>query len=78
VVAKATTVLVAASIPVLSGFGPLLLGHAELATLIVVVEGILQLFQWEQHWLRYRGTWLVLYDEKKRAGSIGCTWSAAR
>ena len=49
-----------------------MLGSAELATLvvgmlgavIVVIEGLLRLFQWEQHWLRYRGTWLALDREK--------------
>jgi hypothetical protein len=69
---KVTALLVAAVIPFLSGFGERLLGSTEQAILIVgllgavivVAEGLLRLFQWEQHWLSYRATWQALDREK--------------
>ena len=72
IIAKGSSLLVAATIPVLSGFGAQLLGEQGPTTLIVgilgaaivVLEGLLRLFQSEQHWLRYRSTWLALKREK--------------
>jgi hypothetical protein len=61
---------VAAAIPDLSGFGELWLGSYLTLTLgllgavIVVIEGLLRLFQWEQHWLNYRTTKLALDREE--------------
>src|SRR5215217_7390501 len=51
---KAVSIVVAAAIPLLSGFGDLWLGSHLTLTLgllgavIVVIEGLLRLFQWEQ------------------------------
>jgi hypothetical protein len=84
-VSKVLTIFIAAAIPMLSGFGPQLLGSAEAATLvvgifgavIVVIEGILRTFQWEQHWLRYRSTWLALDREKALYSASAGPYGAA-
>ena len=67
---KVLSLIAAAAIPVLSGFGDrwvgldVTLSVGLLGAAIVVIEGLLRLFQWEQHWLRYRATWLALDREK--------------
>ena len=71
-IAKVASLLIASTIPVLSGFGDrwftlegqtmLIIG--VLGASIVVIEGLLRLFQSEQHWLRYRMAWLALDREK--------------
>ena len=76
---KVLSLIAAAAIPVLSGFGErwvgvdVTLSVGLLGAAIVVIEGLLRLFQWEQHWLRYRATWLALDREKalylSRAGT---------
>ena len=67
---KVLSLIAAAAIPILSGFGErwvtldVTLTVGLLGAAIVVIEGLLRLFQWEQHWLRYRATWLALDREK--------------
>jgi len=66
---KVTSIIAAAAIPVLAGFGVdwlgsyLTLALGLLGAVIVIIEGLLRLFQWEQHWLNYRTTKLALDRE---------------
>jgi hypothetical protein len=66
---KVISIIAAAAIPVLAGFGGEWLGSyltlalGLLGAVIVIIEGLLRLFQWEQHWLNYRTTKLALDRE---------------
>jgi hypothetical protein len=59
-ISKVLSLVAAAAIPVLSGFGErwvgidVTLSVSLLGAAIVVIEGLLRHVQWEQHWLRYR------------------------
>jgi Protein of unknown function (DUF4231) len=61
---KVAQLVIAAAIPVVAAFG----GEAEVAgllgALIVVIEGLQQLFQFQQNWLRYRAAAQSLEAEK--------------
>jgi hypothetical protein len=64
--------LAAAAIPLGSAFSATVVGSSDQATLIagllgaaiVVVEGIQQLFQWQQNWVSYRSTCEALQRER--------------
>ena len=61
---KVAQIVTAAAIPVVAAFG----GGADVAgllgALVVVVEGLQQLFQFQQNWLRYRSAAQALEAEK--------------
>ena len=69
---KVLTLLAATTIPFVSGLGaatgapsgPIALLSGLLGATIVVVEGLQQLFQWQQSWLSYRATSEVLERER--------------
>jgi len=62
--AKTLELVVAATVPVLAALdapGPL---TAALAAAVVIIEGVLQLNQWQTNWVLYRGTAEALKHEK--------------
>jgi hypothetical protein len=61
---KVAQIVVAAAIPVLAAFGGGVEVAGLLGALIVVVEGLQQLFQFQQNWLRYRGAAQALEAER--------------
>lgn len=61
---KAATIIFAASIPVTAAFNAESYVAAVIAFAIVVVEGVLQLFQYERLWITFRSTAEMLKHEK--------------
>jgi hypothetical protein len=61
---KVVQIVIAAAIPVVAAFGAAAAVAGLLGALIVVVEGLQQLFQFQQNWLRYRGAAQSLEREK--------------
>lgn len=61
---KAATITLAASIPVTAAFNAESYVAAVIAFVIVVVEGVLQLFQYERLWITFRSTAEMLKHEK--------------
>ena len=61
---KVVQLIIAAAVPVVAAArGPALL-TAVLAAVVVVLEGIQQLFQWQTNWVLYRSTAEALKHEK--------------
>jgi hypothetical protein len=69
---KILALVAATAIPFLSGFGATLLGSLDgsalviglLGAVIVVIEGLQQLYQWHQNWINYRSTSEALKREQ--------------
>jgi hypothetical protein len=61
---KVVQIVVAAAIPVAAAAGASATVAGALGALIVVVEGVQQLFQFQQNWIAYRGTAEALKHEK--------------
>jgi hypothetical protein len=61
---KVAQIVVAAGIPVVAAAGASAAVAGGLGAVIVVLEGLQQLFQFQQNWLAYRGTAEALKHEK--------------
>ena len=61
---KVTQIVVAAAIPVVAAAGASAAVAGGLGAVIVVLEGLQQLFQYQQNWLAYRSTAEALKHEK--------------
>jgi hypothetical protein len=61
---KVTQIVVAAAIPVVAAAGASAAVAGGLGGVIVVLEGLQQLFQFQQNWIGYRGTAEALKHEK--------------
>jgi len=72
---KAVELVLAAAIPLVAGFDAPGLAAGVLGALVVVLEGVQQLGQFQQNWLTYRSTAEALKHEKylylARAGPYG-------
>jgi hypothetical protein len=72
---KVVQIVVAAAIPVAAGSGAAAWITGSLGACIVVLEGLQQLFQFQQNWVTYRGTAEGLKHERylflARAGPYG-------
>ena len=64
---KVVQLVAAALVPVMAGIGASAWITGGLGSLIVVLEGVQQLYQFQEHWIAYRTTW-----EGLRRGST-CT-----
>jgi hypothetical protein len=75
---KVAQIVIAAAIPVVAAFG----GDAPVAgllgALVVVVEGLQQLFQFQQNWLRYRAAAQSLESEKHLYQAAAGPYSGSR
>lgn len=63
-VLKVTQIVVAAAIPVVAAAGGSAAVAGAMGAVIVVLEGLQQLFQFQQNWTRYRSTCEALKHEK--------------
>ena len=61
---KYVEILAAAAIPIVTGFGAVRIVAALLGGIVVVVEAVLHLNQFQQNWLTYRSTAEALKHEK--------------
>jgi hypothetical protein len=61
---KVTQIVVAAAIPVVAAAGASAAVAGGLGAVVVVLEGLQQLFQFQQNWIGYRGTAEALKHEK--------------
>lgn len=61
---KVTQIVVAAAIPVAAAAGAPSVAAGAMGALIVVLEGLQQLFQYQQNWIAYRSTCETLRHEK--------------
>jgi hypothetical protein len=61
---KVTQIVVAAAIPVVAAAGASTAVAGALGGVIVVLEGLQQLFQFQQNWVAFRGTAEALKHEK--------------
>ena len=61
---KAAEILIAALVPVLAGLSAPAAVTAGVAAIVVVLEGIQQLNQWQTNWVQYRSTAEQLKHEK--------------
>lgn len=61
---KAAVLVAGAAIPVLAGIGARAIWTGGLGVLIVVLEGLQQLNQYQQNWINYRSTCEALKHEK--------------
>lgn len=61
---KVLQIVVAAAIPVVAALGASAAVAGSLGAVIVVVEGLQQLFQYQQNWVGYRATAEALKHEK--------------
>lgn len=61
---KVTQIVVAAAIPAIAAAGASVGFAGALGAVVVVLEGIQQLFQFQQNWISYRGTAEALRRER--------------
>ena len=61
---KVVQIVAAATVPVMAGLGASGWVAGALGSLIVVLEGVQQLFQFQQNWVSYRSTCEALKHEK--------------
>ena len=61
---KIAQLIAAALVPVVAGVGVSAWITGGLGSAIVVMEGIQQLFQFQEHWIAYRSTWESLRREQ--------------
>ena len=61
---KYVEIVAAATIPVVSGFGSTRVVAAVLGGVVLVIEAVLHLNQYQQNWLTYRSTAEALKHEK--------------
>ncbi|MGH3787708.1 MAG: DUF4231 domain-containing protein [Pseudonocardiaceae bacterium] len=61
---KLGQLVVGAAVPVFAGLQAAAAVTATLAALVVVAEGVQQLYQWQTNWLLYRSTAEALKHEK--------------
>jgi hypothetical protein len=54
---KVVQLVAAALVPVMAGIGASAWITGGLGSLIVVLEGVQQLYQFQEHWIAYRTTW---------------------
>jgi Protein of unknown function (DUF4231) len=80
---KLLELVVAATLPVVAGVGSPVWVAGGLAAVIVVLEGVQHLFQFQEHWITYRSTAEALKHERylylshpDRAGpcTLPCAW----
>jgi hypothetical protein len=60
---KVAQLVAAALVPVMAGVGVSAWITGGLGSAIVVMEGIQQLYQFQEHWITYRSTWEALRRE---------------
>lgn len=61
---KVTQLIAAAAVPVMASVHAAVWVTGGLGALVVVVEGVLQLFQFEANWINYRSTGEALSNER--------------
>jgi hypothetical protein len=61
---KVAQLVAAALVPVMAGMGVSAWITGGLGSLIVVLEGVQQLYQFQEHWIAYRTTWEGLRREQ--------------
>lgn len=61
---KVVELVIAAAVPPLAGLGASAAPVSVLATLVVILEGLQHLFQWNEHWIAYRSTCEALKHER--------------
>jgi hypothetical protein len=61
---KIAQLIAAALVPVVAGLGTSAWVTGGLGSAIVVMEGIQQLYQFQEHWIAYRSTWEALRREQ--------------
>jgi hypothetical protein len=61
---KLVQLVVGASVPVVAGLSAPAAITAVLAAVVVVAEGLQQLYQWQNNWVQYRATAEALLHEK--------------
>jgi hypothetical protein len=61
---KLMQLVVGASVPVVAGLSAPAAVTAALAAVVVVAEGLQQLYQWQNNWVQYRATAEALRHEK--------------
>jgi hypothetical protein len=61
---KVAQLVAAALVPVMAGVGVSAWITGGLGSAIVVMEGIQQLYQFQEHWIAYRSTWEALRREQ--------------
>lgn len=61
---KVLELVVAATVPVLAGLSVRAAVTASVAAVVVVLEGLQQLYQWHTNWVQYRSTAEALKHEK--------------
>jgi hypothetical protein len=61
---KVVQLVAAALVPVMAGIGVSAWITGGLGSAIVVLEGIQQLYQFQEHWIAYRSTWEALRREQ--------------
>lgn len=78
---KVLQLIAAALVPVMAGVGVSAWITGGLGSAIVVMEGIQQLYQFQEHWIAYRSTWEGLRREQHlyetRAGDYASAASPA-
>jgi hypothetical protein len=62
--AKVAELMVAASVPPLAGLRAPVAVVSILASIVVVLEGLQHLFQWNEHWIAYRSTCEALKHDR--------------
>ncbi len=62
--AKVVELVVAAAVPPLAALGASTAVVSVVASLVVVLEGLQHLFQWNEHWIAYRSTCEALKHER--------------
>jgi hypothetical protein len=61
---KVVQLIAAALVPVMAGVGVSAWITGGLGSVIVVLEGVQQLYQFQEHWIAYRSTWEGLRREQ--------------
>jgi hypothetical protein len=74
---KIVQLVAAALVPVMAGVGVSAWITGGLGSAIVVMEGIQQLYQFQEHWIAYRSTWEALRREQHLYDASAGDYAAA-
>jgi hypothetical protein len=74
---KVLQLIAAALVPVMAGIGASAWITGGLGSLIVVLEGVQQLYQFQEHWIAYRTTWEGLRREQHLYEARGGDYATA-
>jgi hypothetical protein len=74
---KVVQLVAAALVPVMAGIGASAWITGGLGSLIVVLEGVQQLYQFQEHWIAYRTTWEGLRREQHLYEARGGDYATA-